>query len=85
MAPRRKRGRPLGLIDTHPRRIIVCSTQPNSLIINDENPSHEIISDYIYVQQSLEEDTPMFNIIQENKEIPMDYESAYKLMDMHYT
>ena len=46
--------------------------QVNTLIINDENFSYEIISDYNYVHESLLEDSPMFNMIPENKEISMD-------------
>ena len=81
VAPQRKRGRPLGSIDTHPRKKRASKAQTDPLIINVENPSHEIVSDYSYVHESILEDAPMFEMIPENKEISMDYESVYELME----
>ena len=52
VAPQRKRGWPLGSTDTHPRKKRGSEAQTDLLIINLENPSHEIISDYSYVHES---------------------------------
>ena len=40
-----------------------------------------IVSDYSYVHESILEDASMFEMIPENKEISMDYESVYELME----
>ena len=47
VVPQRNRGRPLGSIDTRPNKK-ASLTQPNPLIINTENPCHEVISNYSY-------------------------------------
>ena len=80
VVPQRKRGRPLGSMDSRPLKKASLA-QPNPFIINTGNPSHEIISDYSYVHESILEDAPMFEMIPENKEISMDYENAYELME----
>ena len=69
MAPQRKRGRPLGSTDTHPRKKRGNKVQTDPLIINVEKPSHEIVSDYSYVHELLgSTDTHLkFKMILENK------------------
>ncbi|KAJ9539390.1 hypothetical protein OSB04_032123 [Centaurea solstitialis] len=81
VAPKRKRGRPLGSVDTRPRKKKESTAQSDPFIINTENPSHEIVSDYSYVHESLLEDTPKSILIPENKEISMNYENAHELME----
>ncbi|KAL6558832.1 hypothetical protein OROMI_019182 [Orobanche minor] len=85
VAPKRKRGRPHGSIDTRPRKKKAGEAQINPLIINTGNPSHEIISDYSYVHESLMGDASKINSIAENKEISINYESASYLMERSTT
>jgi hypothetical protein len=81
VAPKRKRGRPLGSVDTRPRKKKESTAQSDPFIINTENPSHEIVSDYSYVHESLLEDAPKSILIPENKEISMNYENVHELME----
>ena len=81
VAPQRKRGMPLGSTDTHPKKKRGTKAQTDPLIINVEKPSHEIVSDYNYVHESILGDTPNIKMVSENKEISMNYEKAYKLME----
>ena len=70
VGPQRKRGRPLGSMDSRPRKK-VSLTQPDPFIINTGNPSHEIISDYVH--ESILGDASMIEPISNNKEISMNY------------
>ncbi|GFQ07092.1 DNA-directed RNA polymerase iii subunit rpc2 [Phtheirospermum japonicum] len=67
VTPKRNVERSLSLINTRPRNMRAYMAQLQ-LIINEDNSSHEIISDYTYVHESLLENAPMFNMISENKE-----------------
>ena len=67
VAPQRKKGRPLGSTDTHPRKKRGSKALTDPLIINVENPSYEIFSDYTYVQESILGDALKFKMILENK------------------
>ncbi|KAJ9561775.1 hypothetical protein OSB04_006935 [Centaurea solstitialis] len=77
VAPKRKRGRPLGSIDTRSRKKKESTTQSDLFIINTKNPSHEIVFDYSYVHESLLEDAPKSVLIPENKKISMNYENVF--------
>jgi hypothetical protein len=72
VAPQRKRGRPLGSMDTRPRKKASLA-QPDPFIIDTGNPSHEIVSDYSYVHESILGDASMIETISENREISMNY------------
>ncbi|KAL6199906.1 hypothetical protein ACLB2K_029688 [Fragaria x ananassa] len=84
----RKRGRPPGSVDTCPRKKRTDKTQVNHLIIDVENPSHEIISDYSYVHKLMLEsmrDALGSKSISENIEISMCYDNTYELMNRSST
>ena len=88
VAPQRKRGRPPGSVDTRPRKKRTDKAQVNPLIIDVENPSHEIISDYSYVHELMLEsmgDASGSMSISENIEISMCYDNTYELMNRSST
>jgi hypothetical protein len=76
MVLQRKRGRPLSLMDTHPRKK-ASSPQPNPFIINIRNSSHKVISDYSYVQESILRDASMIETSSKNNEISINYASMH--------
>ena len=58
--------------------------QNDPLIINTVNPSHEIVSDYSYVQESMLaylEDAFDPMLMLENKEISLKYTDAHGMME----
>ena len=75
-APARKRGRPIGSMDSRPRKK-ASSAQNNPLIIDVNNPSHENIPDYGYVQETSLGDSSMSEPIPENVEISVNYTSVH--------
>ena len=82
-APTRKRGRPVGSVDIVPRKRRDSKAQNDPLIINTMNPSHEIVSDYSYVQESMlaylgDTSDPMLML--ENKEISLMFTDAHSMM-----
>ena len=79
--PKGRGGGQLGSTDIHPRKKRGSKAQTDPLNINVENPCHEIISNYNYVNESVLDDAWMFEMIPEDKEISMDYERAYELME----
>ena len=80
-----KRGRPKkGSIDVLPRKKQDIKAQNDPFIINIVNPSHEIVSDYSYVHESILKplgDASESMLMSENKEILLNYTSARVLMD----
>ncbi|KAK9907163.1 hypothetical protein M0R45_002408 [Rubus argutus] len=74
VAPPRKRGRPQGSRDTHPRKRAAKAHDP--LIIDTQNPTYENVPDYGYVQETSLEDAPSLEPIHENVEISINYTSA---------
>ena len=80
-APQRKRGRPTGSMDTRPRkRGSLAQLYP--LIINTQNPTHEIIPDYSYVREKTNlEEIPTVDPSTANKEISMNYASVHEILD----
>ncbi|KAK9910278.1 hypothetical protein M0R45_034246 [Rubus argutus] len=79
VAPPRKRGRPQGSRDTHPRKRAAKAHDP--LIIDTQNPTHENIPDYGYVQETSLEDAPSLEPIRENVEISINYTSVHGTWD----
>ncbi|KAK9911207.1 hypothetical protein M0R45_035128 [Rubus argutus] len=79
VAPLRKRGRPQGSRDTHPRKRVAKAHDP--LIIDTQNPTHENIPDYGYVQETSLEDAPSLELIRENVEISINYTSVHGTWD----
>ena len=80
-APQRKRGRPAGSMDTRPRKRGSLA-QLNPLIINTQNPTHEIIPDYSYVREKTNlEEIPTVDPSTANKEISMNYASVNEILD----
>ncbi|KAL6209209.1 hypothetical protein ACLB2K_020152 [Fragaria x ananassa] len=80
--------RPFGSVDTRPRKKRTDKAQVNTLIINVENLSHEIISDYIYVHELMLES--MRNVsgsmsTSENIEMSMCCDNTYELMNRSST
>ncbi|KAL6141947.1 hypothetical protein ACLB2K_060232 [Fragaria x ananassa] len=83
-APTRKRGRPVGSTDIVPRKRCDSKAQNDPLIINTMNPSHEIVFDYSYAQESMltylgDASDPM--LMSENKEISLKYTDAHSMME----
>ena len=72
MVPKKNKGRPLGSMDTRPRKKVSLA-QPYPFIINTGNPFHEIISDYSYVYESILGNVSMIEQILDNREISMNY------------
>ncbi|XP_004309292.1 PREDICTED: uncharacterized protein LOC101304635, partial [Fragaria vesca subsp. vesca] len=88
VAPQRKRGRPPGSVDMRPRKKLTDKAQVNPLIIDVENPSHEIISDYSYVHELILESMGYASgsmSTSENIEISMCYDNTYELMNRSST
>ena len=88
VAPQRKTGRPFGSVDMRQRKKQTNKAQVNPLIIDVENPSHEIISDYSYVHELMLEsmgDASGSMSISENIEISMCYDNTYELMNRSST
>jgi hypothetical protein len=82
MAPLRKRGRPLGSRDTRPRKRAAMA-QNNPLIIDTQNPTHENVPDYGYVQETSLEDAPSQEPIRGNIEISINYTSVHETWDIN--
>ncbi len=81
MVPQRKRGRPRGSTDLRPRK---RRASKDPLHIDTENPSHDIVSDYTYVLETLElamGDAPAPTFVAENIEISMSGNNPLELLD----
>ncbi|PRQ53193.1 putative RNA-directed DNA polymerase [Rosa chinensis] len=76
VGPARKRGRPIGSKDTRPRKR-ANEAQINPLIIDTQNPSHENVPDYGYVQETSLGDASVSEPIHENIEISVNYTSVH--------
>lgn len=80
VVPQNKRERPPGSMDTRPRKK-VSLVQLNPFIINTRNLSHEVISDYSYVQELILRDASMNQTISKNREISMNYGSMLEMLE----
>ena len=87
-APPKKRGRPQGSTDTRPRkRREKASVDTEALalpvppIIDVENPSHEIVSDYSYVQESLLGDASTLDVYADYREISLNNAGMHEMYE----
>ena len=80
VAPLRKCVRPSSSRDTRPRKW-AAMTQNSPLIIDTQNPTHENVPDYGYVQATSLEVTPSLEPIRGNIEILINYTSVHGTWD----